>query len=604
MALSFTVLNKFKAVDKISAPIKKMTKNVINFGVKSRQGFKRAEDGAGGLTKKMKGLAVGLGILLSIQSVTNALADAVAVGAEFEQTIVNASAKFGPEAAKGTANFNKLEEAARKAGATTEFSASAAGEGLDFLAMAGFNAEQSIAALPGVIDLATVANVELGRASDIATDTLGAMGLATKDATQLQVNLARVTDVMAKTSTSANLSMEQMFASLVKGGPQVTAAGQSIETASALLGIMANNGIKAEIAGTSLANAYLNLSKPSSTAQKALSNLGIQLQDNEGKLLDMPDIIDNFNKATSKLTKVQRQATIETVFGREGLAGMVAVLNAGGDELRAYRTDLENATGANKAMATAMRDTRLNQFKSISSAIEGVKISTFKAIDSQLGRIGNTVLKLVRATDNWIQSNEFLINNVLEALLGTLSGIWNIFKIGVKIFKDGNDFLGGKFVQTILAVVAAFKAWSVIMGIVNLIMTANPLGLLVVAIVAVGAAIKAIIDNWESLVAAFKNIKIPVPKSLQNLLDKLDALKNKVGGFFGGGDDSGSLPPEPQLMRGGVPLSPQTQTNRIINERLERSTVDVNFNNTPQGTTFAGKGGKGVNMNVGFSGAL
>jgi len=301
---------------KAGISVSQLRRNIRNTaGVIVRQ-FRRARQSVDAFGKKLR--AVTLGMALGLSTVGFAAADVVKTGMEFQSTLVAASAKFPEGIKKGSDAFFKLEAAARKTGATTEFTAAQSAAGLDKLAMAGFNAEQAIVALPGVVDLATASQTDLATASDIATDTLGAFGLASKDATQLGKNLARVNDVMAKTTTTANTDMVMMFETIKQAGPVARAAGADIETFAALTGTMANAGIKASVAGTSLKNAFVNLSAPSKKAGTALDILKVKTKDSQGNMRDIIDVIEDIGKATAEMGTAERLQKLDAIFGKRG----------------------------------------------------------------------------------------------------------------------------------------------------------------------------------------------------------------------------------------------------------------------------------------------
>ncbi|KKL99369.1 hypothetical protein LCGC14_1815120 [marine sediment metagenome] len=186
------------------------------------------------MTKTVKGMnqVVGrLGVLTKRVAKVGIIAFGVALGlvtrefVNFDQAITSSSAKFGDlnlATAKGQKQLKALGKIARDVGAATQFSATEAAQGLDYLAMAGFNVEQAIAGLPRVIDLATVGKIDLARATDISSDALGAFNMMVKDSSQLQTNMTRINDVMAKTITSSNTDLEQLFETIKKGAPAFT----------------------------------------------------------------------------------------------------------------------------------------------------------------------------------------------------------------------------------------------------------------------------------------------------------------------------------------------------------------------------------------------
>jgi len=607
MALSFSVFNKFKAVDEVSAPMRKMQGSVSKFGSKSQDAFRRADKGASSFSKKLKSIAAIAATILSINAVVAGLTDAVTVGAQFEQTIANAAAKFGDSAARGTKNFKALEDAARQAGATTEFAATEAAAGLDFLAMAGFNVEQSIAALPAVIDLATSANLDLARATDIASDTLGAFGLQTKDTVQLQKNLARVNDVMAKTVTSANTNMEQLFETFVEAGPVAAGLGASIETVATLAGKLADSGVKASVAGTTLKNVFLRLAAATPEAQKQLDKLGVSLADGKGNFRDVFDILEDLNGSLSTLGEVERAAVLNDIFGKIPIAGVNILLKTGAGNLREFRDKLEGATGASQAMAAMMRATTQNQLKTFMSALESLKITVFFALNDVLVKTVSRFTDLIRIVEQWMTQNRDLIDNIL---VGLVTGITAVGVVISEMIRLTTDLLSvwGPAIGFVLAIVTAIKAWAIAQGILNVILAANPIGIFVVALAAVTLAIKAVVDNWDTLVQSFKDGLNFLKSGFLGTMEKVVGLLQKGAGFakrfFGIGNDNDLQTRANTAQQ--TPISPNAALAATIREETtNRSKVDVDFKNVPAGVDITQDTAvPGVSLNTGFAGAF
>jgi len=590
MALNFSVFNKFNAVDGVTAPIKKMEKSVGKFGKTTTREFKKADKAATGLSKRLKtmgGLAAGA---VSIGAITAGLADVVKTGAEFEQTLVNAAAKFGGLAKKGTEAFNALENAAAKAGKSTEFSSIQAAEGLNYLAMAGFDVKQSIAALPGVIDLATAAQIDLSQASDMATDTLGSFGLAVKDSIQLQKNLARVTDVMAKTTTSANVDIEQLFETFTEAGPVGVGLGASIETVAAMAGILGNAGKKGSDAGTTLKNVFIKLAAPTAEASKQLERFGVQLTDKSGNFRDVFDILEDLNKSIVGLGSAEKAAVLNDIFGKIPIAGVNILMGVGAEKLRAYRKELESATGASKTMAEMMRDTLGNRFKIFSSTLEGLKITVFKLIANNVGNITENLTALMKKTDEWLQQNK----STVGAVLGTIGGAFKVVGNSIAFVVENLTWLFNTIpaVKVLLGLFVGYKvamlAFNAVLAITNVLMKANPLGLFITGITLVILGIRQIIKHWDKVLAGFRKVK-----------NFMGGAVSGIKSMFGFGDA------EVKATAAPVAMSPQSGMISTMNQTINKnSQVDVNFKNTPAGTQIKEAGdAKGFNLNVGFAGA-
>lgn len=556
MAGRFSVEAVFTAVDRMTSPVRRMQAGVTATQSRVTAGFRKMDKAVSGVTESVTRMGVATGAALAGAAV--AVSKVVNAGADFEQSLVNAAAKFPGEIQKGSKQFKVLQDAALKAGASTEFTATSAASALNYLAMSGFNAQQSVSALPGVIDLATASGTDLTSATDMASDALGAFGLMTKDTAKLQTNLARVNDVMAKTTTTSNTDMDQLFQTLKKGGPTANSAGASLETVAAMAGIMANSGIKAELAGTAIQNMFLNLLKPSSEAAKVMKRIGFEIKGANGELLDMPAIIDNFTKSTKNMTKAQRTAVATTIFGREGLAGMIAVLARGGKGLREYRSELEGATGSASKMASMMRDTTRGSMNALNSVIESTVIKIFMLKDSAIKGTIDRMAEWVRANQDLIvQRVDKVVSNIMNAFdidkviafargagqviaaLILLKGAMLVARVAVLAFNTACITVKA----TLWAVRAAMVAWAAITkglpaGLAlaraailafNIALRANPIGMVITAVGLLVGAVVGIYKAWGPVKKFFGGI-------WEYISEKVGAVINlikKVARFLG-----------------------------------------------------------------------
>ncbi len=512
MAGRFSVEAVFKAVDRVTAPVTRMQNRVGKLTRSMGRGFHKLNRVVGKFASGVK--KAGLAVVAALALSSGAMANVIGTGAEFEQTLVNAAAKFPGEIRRGTEAFEALEAAAKKTGSTTEFTASQSAQALNFLAMAGFDAESSIAALPGVVDLATAAQVDLATATDVASDSLGAFGLMTKDASQLGANLARVNDVIAKTTTSANTTVEALFETIKDGAPVATTAGASIETFAALAGELANSGIKGSKAGTTLKNMFLSLSAPGTGAAKILKRLGVQTKDANGDMRDIVDVLHDLNGSLDGLGTADRSGVLEGIFGKIPIAGVNVLLASGSDRLREYRRELEGASGASSTMASVMRDTLQGRLNSLKSAVEGVKISIFSMSSGPLA-------DAIDKTTEWVRANEQLIATNIG---GFLADIINNFDNIVKWMKRIGIGLAVFFtLATIL------KTLALILTVVNLVMAANPIVLIILGIMALIAAIAAVIIWWDELTEAFLNSG----KAMDLIVAGIALLMGPIGWLIG-----------------------------------------------------------------------
>ena len=637
MAGRFSIEAVFTAVDRITRPVTRIQNRVGKMTRAMTRGFDRLNRSVDKFGKLAKRGALAATAAMAATGV--AMLDVIKTGAAFESTLVAAAAKFPGEIRKGTEAFKLLEDAARKTGATTEFSASQAAEALNFLAMAGLNAESSVAALPGVVDLATAANIDLGEATDVATDSLGAFGLATKDATQLGKNLARINDVIAKTTTTANTDVATMFETITKGAAVATAAGASLETFAALTGVLANAGTKGSVAGTTLKNVFTSLAKPSKEAAKLLGKLGISTKDSAGDMRDVIDVLGDVDKALGKSGTAGRLEAITTLFGKIPLAGVNVLLKAGTKQLKDYRTELEGAGGSAKTMADTMRDTVTGRFKGLTSAIEGVKISIFDTSKGPLADILDKLTTWVRLNEKVIASN---LGTWMAGLIGSLSNIDKWLDVIIVNFESIVSW--AQTIGTALAVFFVFssvlKTIVLIMTALNLIMLLNPVGLIVLGVVALITAftalffwIEEILEGFDSMPAVLRFILGPI-RVLFSVVKGIKDLVGGIVGFFTGGkkidltatfdaaqgpaavpervakkrgffaglfdsDDGEKKAPGATAADGPQVVSPQERAANSIEERRETSTAEVTIRDETRGNRASvtkGKLGRGVTL--------
>ena len=502
----FAVSTVFKAKDGVSAVFGKMGKQAGFFGDNADKAFRKASRSGSRFGDIVKGILVTDVIKGGLRALSNGLREVTTEFIDYDSAIVSASAKFkglNLNTQEGIDTFNALKKTAREVGATTEFSATQAAGGLEFLAMAGFDAKQSMAALPGVVDLATASDVDLARATDIASDSLGAFGLMTKNTAQLTLNLARVNDVFAKTTTTANTNMEQLFEAVQKGAPAFTAAGQSMETFAALTGIMANSGVKGGEAGTSLRNVMLRLADPAKQAAKVMDTLGVKTQDQAGNFRDVIDILADFEKGLEGMGTAQRTQALSTVFGARAVTGINLLLQEGTDGLRAYRGELENSAGASKTMADVIRQSIGNQLKGLNSALIELGFQFFDVFKNQIGPAITSLTEVVRSIN--ISAMIASFNSLLDALRpfrGIILGIAAAFVTYNAVFIA---FALASKIKTFLAFATALRAVGVAQGLLNIVMMANPIGLVAVAVGLLVAGLVLLFDNWDAVVKSFKS---------------------------------------------------------------------------------------------------
>lgn len=306
-------------------------------------------------------------------------ATSVKTGMEFDKSMSQVAATMGlsmdeiaNEVGHAETSFGSFEgnlrEFAQFMGENTAFSASQAAEALNYMALAGYKTQDSMDMLPNVLNLAAAGNMELARASDMVTDAQTALGLSLDETTQL-------VDMMAKTSSTTNTSVEQLGdAILTIGGTAKLMSGGTTEL-NASLGILADNGIKGAEGGTKLRNVLLSLSAPTDKAAQMLEGLGVSTTDAEGNIRPLQDIMGELGTSLDGLGTAERADIINTIFNKQDIAAVNALLDTSSERWDELSTTIDNASGSAAQMAETQLDNLDGDIVKMKSALEGAQIT-------------------------------------------------------------------------------------------------------------------------------------------------------------------------------------------------------------------------------------
>ena len=308
----------------------------------------------GTLTKSVTLPLVGLG------------ATVTAVAANFETSMSKVAAIAGLDTTGE--EFDALSEKAKEMGATTKFSASEAADAFTYMAMAGWKTESMLDGIDGIMQLAAASGEDLATTSDIVTDALTAFGLQASDSSHFA-------DILAAASNNANTNVSMLGESFKYVAPVAGALGYSAEDTSIALGLMANSGIKASQAGTALRTAMSNLVKPTSEMAMVMDQYGISITDAEGNMKPFMTVMADLREKMGGLDEATQAAAASTLFGKEAMSGMLAIINASDEDFNKLTDSIYNADGTAAQMAETMQDNLTGQLTILKSALEGLAIS-------------------------------------------------------------------------------------------------------------------------------------------------------------------------------------------------------------------------------------
>lgn len=468
--------------------------------------------------------------------------------------------------------MNILKAKAQQMGATTAFSASESAEDMQYMAMAGWKTADMMDGIAGIMNLAAASGEDLAKTSDIVTDGLTAFGLTAKDST-------RFADVLAAASSNANTNVSMLGESFKYCAPIAGSLGYSVEDTAVSLGIMANSGVKGSQAGNALKTSLARMASGTGEVGKTMKELGISMEngsggtkslmevmenlrssigtvgvdlvDSSGNLRQYDDIVADLSKSTEGLSQIQQIQAASTIFGKDNMAAMLTLVNAGAKDFDKLTEAINGSAGSAEEMAAKMLENLKGQLTLLKSAVEGIA-----------GTIGNRLMPHIKTAVSWMQNVAKRLNNLNEAQLDNIikwAGIAAAVGPVITVFGKIVTAVGtaqrifGKVTKTI----ANFGG---IMGVIT-----SPAGIVIGVLAAIALTAFLIIKNWDKVKGflqgvggwfkgAFEKAGVSVEGfrgKFESIGNSVRRISNKIGGFvksvgdvfkkeFSGGISSGA----------------------------------------------------------------
>lgn len=382
--------------------------------------------------------------------------------------------------------MNILKAQAKELGATTAWSAKEVSEAMQYTGMAGWKAADNVKGLKGILDLASASGTDLARTSDIMTDAISAFGYKASDS-------ATFADVMTKACTSANVSVDTLGESYKYCGAISGTMGYSIDEVTTSLAVMGNMGIKGSQAGTALKNAISNMAAPTKNMQAAMKDLGISIVNQDGSMKSWGDVIKNLQGSFKGLTQDQQAAYAKQLFGKESMAGMLAIINTSTSDYNALADSIKNSGGAANDAAQTQLNNLNGQLTLLKSALEGAAIT-----------IGDKLLPYIKNAVGWVQKATDWFNGLSDAQVSMIMKFAGIAAvIGPTLFVFGKLVTAVSVVYTKFGMVtgAIAKAGGVI-GLIT-----SPAGIVIAVLAGVAVAAFLIIKNWDKIKPVVMKVK-------------------------------------------------------------------------------------------------
>ncbi len=403
------------------------------------------------------------GIVSGLKQIGEAYLGTVQAAGEFGATMSNVEALSGASRQE----MALLNAQAQELGATTEFTANQSGQAMGYMGMAGWNAQQMLAGMPGVLDLASASGEDLAGVADIVTDSLTGFKMTAADTGQF-------VDVLATAATKSNTNVSLLGESFKYVAPLCGTLGYEAEDAAIALGLMANSGIKGSQAGTTLKTAIANLAAPTEKQAAEMNRLGISLTGTNGQMLPMLDMVDNLRGAFSGMSEAEQSAAASTIFGKEAMSGMLAIINTSEADFQSLTNSIYNSAGAAERMANIKLDNLAGDLTLMQSASDGLAITIGTVFMPEIRWLVQAGTGILGFMDELIDEHPILTKVIMGtagAIGATTAAIvaYNAAKKAMAAFNLMSLFAGP--VGPILAVAAGIGA--VTAGIIGAVEAAN-----------------------------------------------------------------------------------------------------------------------------------
>lgn len=319
-----------------------------------------------------KGLAV-LGA-----AVTASTGVVVKLGMDFESQMSKVQAISG---ATGD-ELLQLTDKAKEMGKKTKFSATESAQALEYMAMAGWKTDDMLGGLEGIMNLAAASGEDLASTSDIVTDALTAFGMAASDS-------GHFADILATASSNANTNVGMMGETFKYVAPVAGALGFSAEDTALAIGLMANSGIKAGQAGTSLRAILSRMAKPTKEVQSAMDELGISLTNSDGSMKSLNEIMGDLRNGFAGLSEAEQAEMASALGGQEAMSGLLAIVNASDSDFEKLESAIYSCDGAAAQMADTMNDNLKGRLTVLKSSLEGLGLELYESIEKPLKNLAD-----------------------------------------------------------------------------------------------------------------------------------------------------------------------------------------------------------------------
>ena len=413
--------------DHLTDESKKLTSQLDTLAQQEEEAAKEAEKygNKGVAAFEAVGTAlVASGIAAGIKAIYEAYGECVQIAGTFQETMSSVEALSGASAEE----MNELSNEAKQLGATTKYTATEAAQAMTYMGMAGWDAQQMMSGMDGVLQLAAASGEDLALTSDIVTDSLTAFNLKAEDT-------AHFADVLAATATNSNTSVSIMGETFKQSASIAGALGYSIEDVSTAVGLMANAGVKGSIAGTALKNTFNGLLEGATLSSKALGEIEITAVKSDGTMKSFGETIKELRGYFSQMTEAERVNNAMAIAGQRGYNGLLAIVNSTDEDFQKLTNSIKDCNGAAADMAAVKMDNLNGQVTLMNSAMDALKTTVGEAFQDELKDLAKITTDVLTNVNEFLQANPAVLKGILllGGALTTVVGIYTGYNTAKKV---------------------------------------------------------------------------------------------------------------------------------------------------------------------------
>ena len=469
--------------------------------------LQQQRESAGSLSEAFGALGqlfAGLGVAQVCREMAAAFNECVKAAEDFEATMSTVEALSGATASQ----MEELTDKAKELGATTKFTATESAQAMTYMGMAGWNAEQMLAGMDGVMSLAAASGSDLAMTADIVTDNLTAFGMKAEE-------VSHFADVLAATATNSNTSVEIMGETFKNSAAVAGALGYSIEDVAVAVGLMANAGVKGTIAGTALKNTFNGLLQGAKLTSEAFGEVEISAVNADGTMKDFGETMNELRGYFEQMSQAERVTNAMDIAGKYGYNGLLAIVNSTQEDFDKLTASINDCEGAASKMADVKMDNLHGQVTLMNSAMDALKTTVGEAFQDELRELAKVTADVLTKVNDFLKKHP-TVTKAIISITAAVTGLVGAFATFAAV---------SAAVEAVKKFTAATKLATEAQRAFNLVAKANPYILLASAIAGVIVLLQDLVENAKDASEQAEELSNNIKELSENARQVVDEQK-------------------------------------------------------------------------------